>query len=91
MPPSHDSRLDLYLSMKDTASCPHLNLPGNPPSGMAEVPVIDELGMRSFFRVDMLRATPNAKMAAVGLGTLYMDLGEPALRDREFHSPMETC
>lgn len=44
-------------------------------SGMAEVPIMDQLGTTGFFQIDTLRTIPNAKLVAGGLGTLYMDLG----------------
>lgn len=90
--PALDGRPDLHLSMEDTASCPHPDLPASLPSGTAELPVTDDLGRRGFFQIVMLRAIPKAEMAVVALKTLDMDLGGLlALSDREFHSPMETC
>lgn len=35
----------------------------------------NELGTRGFFQIDMLRARPKAKMEAVALKMLCMDLG----------------
>lgn len=90
MPPAQDGGLDLHLSMEGTASCPHPNLPANLPSGMAGH---ERAGHKRLFPTDTLKAIPKAKMEEVALKTLlYMDLGGlPALRDKEFHSPMETC
>lgn len=76
----------------------HPSLPANLPSGTAEVPpVMDELGTRGFFQIDILRDIPNAKMVSSGSGDpIYGFWGGGggelhALRDRKFHSPTETC
>lgn len=73
--PVQDGGLGLHLSVEDTASCPHPNLPASLPSGMAEMLATNELGTRGFFQIDMLRARPKAKMEAVALKMLCMDLG----------------
>lgn len=49
MPLAQDGGLDLHLSVEDTASCPHPNLPANLPSGLAGALVTNERGTRGFF------------------------------------------